>query len=207
MIHKTAIVKTKSIGENVSIGAYSYINSNVILGNGCKVFGFASIGSPPQWRGHNESEGFIIIGENVEIREFVTINAPNKSKTVIRNNCFLLAKTHIGHDAFVDEAVTLGVGTVVTGFSGVGYGSYFGQNSVIHQFYQFPAYSMLGANSFFKSDITVPGLIWVGCPAEPVKVNKIGLERNVEDLMKRERLIENASEFLSNYSSRRGKEK
>jgi acyl-[acyl carrier protein]--UDP-N-acetylglucosamine O-acyltransferase len=69
-------------------------------------------------------------------------------------------------------------------------------NSVVHQKYVFPAYSFLGANSLFKSTVSVPGLIWAGCPAKPVKVNIIGLERNIEDKILREEIIENATNYL-----------
>ena len=67
MIHKTAIVDTKSkISSNVKIGAYAVIDRNVSIGNGCiikdhavirentsvgnknTIFQFATIGEQPQ---------------------------------------------------------------------------------------------------------------------------------------------------------------
>jgi UDP-N-acetylglucosamine acyltransferase len=183
----------------------AFIAEGVQIGRNCKIYNFASIGNPPQWKSYHEVLGLpIIIRDNVEIREFVTINAPTTKITYIGNNCLLMANSHVGHDVTVEDEVTLGVGVALAGFSIIGAFSNLGLNSTVHQHCKVPKYSCIGANSFFKSGIQMEGLIWVGCPAEPVKVNKIGLERNVEDLMKRERLIENASEFLSNYSNRRG---
>jgi UDP-N-acetylglucosamine acyltransferase len=186
----------------------AFISDRVNIGKDCKIYNFASIGNPPQWKGCYEDIGNpIIIGDNVEIREFVTINTPTIGTTFIGSNCLLMANSHIGHDTVIENGVSIGVGAALSGFTFIGAFSYLGLNSTTHQKYVFPSYSCLGANSFFKSDIAVPGLIWVGCPAEPVKVNIIGIERNVEDIEERKRLIENASEFLGNYSSRRSQKK
>jgi UDP-N-acetylglucosamine acyltransferase len=198
MIHPTAIVETKLIGDCASVGAYSYISPRVKIGNNCKIFNSVSIGSPPQWVGNKTDGGCnIVIGDNTEIREFVTINIPTSTvDTFIGCNCLLMANSHIGHDVQVHDSVVIGVGVAIAGFVVIGYGSYLGLNSSIHQHSVVPPYSMLGSNSFFKYGSHIPGLIWVGCPAKPVKVNYIGIERNVSDKDLGKEVIENAEEFL-----------
>lgn len=190
------------------IAETAFISDRVIIGKNCRIYNYASIGNPPQWKGSYKDLGKpVIIMDNVEIREFVTINTPTTGVTIIGSNCLLMANAHVGHDSVIENDVVLGVGVAISGLSFVGAFSFLGLNSTVHQYCEVPKYSCLGANSFFKSGISVPGLIWVGCPAEPIKVNLIGIERNVKDVNERERLIENASEFLDNYCNRRSKKK
>ena len=92
-IHPTAIVEDGAkIGENVKIGAYSYIAKNVVIGDnteiathtliegyttigkGNKIFSHAVIGSIPQDLKYNGERVELVIGDNNNIREFTLIN-------------------------------------------------------------------------------------------------------------------------------------
>ncbi|MCX8011963.1 MAG: acyl-[acyl-carrier-protein]--UDP-N-acetylglucosamine O-acyltransferase, partial [Desulfobacterota bacterium] len=120
IIHKTAIVDPNvEIGEGVEIGAYSIIgprvkigaytkiHSHVIIqgpteiGERCIVFPFASLGEIPQDLKYKGGETKLIIGNNNVIREYVTINRGTEEgggQTVIGNNNFFMAYSHIAHD-------------------------------------------------------------------------------------------------------------
>ena len=55
---------------------------------------------------------------------------------------------------------------------------------------------MIGANGFFKG--TSPkGIIWAGVPARPLKVNTIGLERNIDDIDRRNLIDSSARKFIN----------
>jgi len=90
-IHPTAIIEAGvSIGENVSIGPYSWIRENVTLGDGCEigshvvlcpgsilgkechVLHHAVLGEIPQDLKFGGEETIIEIGDRTVIREFVT---------------------------------------------------------------------------------------------------------------------------------------
>ena len=80
------------IGQNVSIGAYTIIEDNVDIGNNtsignhnticsgtqigseCKIYHNNSIGEVPQDLKYDGEDTLTLVGDNVIIREFVTIN-------------------------------------------------------------------------------------------------------------------------------------
>ena len=120
MIHKTSVIDTKeSIPQNVKIGPFCYvgpdvkigenvelvsnvhIEGNTIIGNGTRIFPFASIGTEPQDLKYNGEKNITIIGNNNIIREYVTINPGTEgggSQTFIGNNCLFMISSHVGHD-------------------------------------------------------------------------------------------------------------
>ena len=109
-IHPEAI-----IGNNVEIAPFVFIDKNVIIGdnnkimanssilygarigNGNTIFPGAVISAVPQDLKYNEEETTVEIGDNVTIRECVTINrgTSDRMKTVIGNNCLIMAYCHI----------------------------------------------------------------------------------------------------------------
>jgi UDP-N-acetylglucosamine acyltransferase len=182
MIHPTAIVETRNIGKNVSIGPYSCIAERVVIGDGCKIYGHASIGNPPQYKGktYQDCGGRIVIEDGVEIREFVTINLPTIRDTVIGKGSLLMANVHIGHDCQIGKDCIFVVGAALGGLVTVGNFCYFGLNSSVHPEAEIADYCLVGAGSFFKGRSKI-GLIWAGVPAKAVKINRIGIERNAVD--------------------------
>ena len=121
-IHKSSVIdKNAEISKNVSIGPFCYIgpdvkigdNVNLIsnvhiegsttIGEGTKIFPFASIGTQPQDLKYKNEKNSLIIGKNNIIREYVTINPGTEgggSKTIIGDNCLFMISSHIAHDCF-----------------------------------------------------------------------------------------------------------
>ena len=92
-VHSTAIVEAGAeLADDVSIGPYSIVCAKVrlragvkvhphvviggdtIIGEGCEIFPFASIGLPPQDKKYHGESSRLEIGRNCTIREHVTIN-------------------------------------------------------------------------------------------------------------------------------------
>ena len=195
-IHPTAIVETKNIGKNVHIGPFSYIGERVIIEDNCKILGHVSIGNPAQYKEtrFEDAGNFITIGAGTEIREFVTINLPTYSKTVIGENCFLMANVHIPHDCQVGHDTVFVVGAAIGGRSIIGNYCYFGLNCSVHNRSEIGDYCVVGAGSFFKGK-SEAGIIWAGVPAKPSKLNMVGIERNASNEMKY-LLVSKAEEYL-----------
>ena len=195
-VHGTSIVETSCIGDNVSIGPFCYVGKNVILEEGVKLIGHCSIGSPPQMKNEEGSAvGKIKIGSHTEIREFVTINMPVKQITSIGKRCYIMAQAHIGHDCQIRNDVILGVGSVLGGWSVVDDFAYIGLNAILHQYSNVGAHCMIGANAFFKGESPV-GITWAGVPAKPIRLNTIGMIRNIRDLQKIEEIGSEAMSFV-----------
>lgn len=171
-IHHTSIVETKEIGDGTYIGPFCYISKRVVIGSNCRLVGHCSIGHPGEFKIPPKDNGNpIIIKDGAEIREFVTINTPMGAVPEIGNNCFLMTKSHVGHDSVLENDVVLSCGSLVGGHSCIGSYCYLGLNASTHQYSELGAYSIVGANSFFKGK-SIMGITWGGVPAKPIKVNK-----------------------------------
>ncbi|MBI5286679.1 MAG: acyl-[acyl-carrier-protein]--UDP-N-acetylglucosamine O-acyltransferase, partial [Deltaproteobacteria bacterium] len=119
-IHPTAIIHLDAeIGADVEIGPYSVIGGGVRIGKGtkigphvviegittigkdCRIYQFASIGTPPQDLKFKGEPSEVTIGDGNTIREFVTINRATSGgggKTVIGDNNLFMAYAHVAHD-------------------------------------------------------------------------------------------------------------
>lgn len=177
-IHPTAVVETEEIGEGTVIGPFTYISKRVVIGKNCRIYG-ASIGLPGEHpAGVTDPGGKVIIGDNVEIREFVTVNTPLfGDTTTVGSDSYLMAKSHVGHDAQLSNRVVLHTGAIIGGHSKIGAFCYIGLNSATHPFAELGNYCIIGANGFYKGK-SPDAVVWAGVPAKPLKVNSVGLDRH-----------------------------
>lgn len=197
-IHPTAIVETKEIGKGTYIGPYCVISERVIIGKNCKLIGSSSIGTLAEFKTPPKDNGNpVIIGDETEIREYVTINTPVGNVTEIGESCFLMTKSHVGHDGILENDVVLSCGSRVGGHSHIGKYCYIGLNASTHQHSELGAYSIVGANSFFKGK-SPTGITWGGVPARPIKINLVNIEDNAP-LKGRQDIINEATLFIKEF--------
>jgi len=103
-----------TIDQNVEIGERYPYRSNVTImegariGKNCVIFPGAVIGAIPQDLKFRGEETLAIVGDNTTIRECVTINRGTaaKGKTVVGNNCLIMAYCHVAHDCVVGDNVS-----------------------------------------------------------------------------------------------------
>jgi len=164
-IHPTAI-----IGDNVKIGSGSVIHPYAIIGTDAE----------NKYSEVNEKTGGVVIGNNTIIREGVTINAPIDDMTVVGNNCYLMAKSHIGHDGKLGDNVTMSTNAIVGGHSIIRDYSVLGLNSVIHQKRYVGEFSMVGMLTPISNHVP-PFLISYGNPGTWHRVNEFGMKRHGYD--------------------------
>ena len=170
-IHPTAIIYPNvCIGNNVYIGAYSVI------------------GSPPEhpgevdprdWKPHYDGS-VVFIGDGVVIREFVTINAGYLSATIIGADCYIMAHSHVGHDAYIENDCVLHSASVIGGHSTILSNCRIGLNATLHQHTQLAEGTMVGAQAFVKGTWRESYRILAGVPAKDIGENirlkqKLGL--------------------------------
>jgi UDP-N-acetylglucosamine acyltransferase len=103
------IDKNVIIGEGTRIGSNATILSGTRIGKNCNIFPGAVIGAVPQDLKFAGEETTVEIGDNTTIREFATINRGTKAKgrTVIGNNCLIMAYVHVAHDCAIGNNVIL----------------------------------------------------------------------------------------------------
>ena len=101
----TTIHHTVEIGEGTWIGSNVTIMEGARIGKNCNIFPGAIISAPPQDLKYEGEDTIVQIGDNTTIRECATINkgTVDRMKTVIGNNCLIMAYCHIAHDCFIGD--------------------------------------------------------------------------------------------------------
>ncbi len=176
----TTIAKNVEVGEGGWIGPNVTIMENVKIGKNVKIYPGAVVGAEPQDLKFQGEETHVIIGDNVTIRECVTINrgtaASGKYKTVIGNNCLLMSYVHIAHDSVIGNNVVLASYTGVAGESVVQDWAILGGQTGLHQFTRIGVHAMLSGGSLVGKDVP-PYVIAGHLPLSYGGVNRIGLRR------------------------------
>ena len=173
-----------TIENNVEIGEGTRICSNVTImegariGKNCIIFPGAVISAIPQDLKFQGEETFAIIGDNTTIRECVTVNRGTsaKGKTVVGNNCLIMAYSHVAHDTIVGNNVIISNATQLAGEVVVDDFAIIGGGSLVHQFCHIGSHVMIQGGSRINKDI--PPYVKAG--REPVSysgINSIGLRR------------------------------
>ena len=205
MIHKTSLIdKNAKISKNVKIGPFCYVgpgvelNENVELisnvhiegdtkvGNGTKIFPFASIGTQPQDLKFKGEKNSLTIGENNLIREYVTINPGTEgggSKTIIGNNCLFMISSHIAHDCKIGNNVIIANNVPLGGHVTIEDSVVIGGNSAVQQFTRIGRLAMIGGMTGVLKDV-IPFGLSVGNRNYLQGLNLIGLRRHKYDNQK-----------------------
>ena len=174
------------VGEKVRIGrgtclmAQVVVAQNTIIGEDCRIFPFASLGTPPQDIKYRGEDTWLIIGNNNLIREFVTINRGTLhggGRTTIGDDNFLMAYVHIAHDCHIGNHVIMANAATLAGHIDIEDHAIIGGLSAIHQFVRIGAYSLVGGASGISQDV-VPYVSAVGNRARLYGLNLVGLRRH-----------------------------
>ena len=173
------------IHENVTIGENCWIGSNVTIfpgariGSNCNIFPGAVISAIPQDLKFKGEDSTVNIGNNVTIRECVTINRGTNysNTTIVADNCFLMAYSHIAHDCIIHKNVIIANGVAIAGHVEIDEYAIIGGLAAVQQFTKIGRNSMISGGSLVRKD--VPPYIKVAKePLRFIGINKIGLSRN-----------------------------
>ena len=200
-IHPTAIIEDGAIiGDNVTIGAYSYISKDVKIGDntkiathtiiegyttiGCdnEIFSHAVIGSIPQDLKYAGEKVELIIGDGNKIREFTLLNPGTKgggSITKIGNNNLFMGYVHIAHDVIVGDRCILANAAALAGHVEIGNGVVIGAYTPVHQFVKIGDLAMIAGASAVNQDVP-PYCLVEGNRAKIRGLNLTGLRRAIE---------------------------
>ena len=200
-IHETAIVSPgANIGEGVVIGPYSIVGDKVTLGKNvvvsshatidgdttlgddCRVFPYASIGSKSQDLKDISEGGTLIIGKGNTFREFVTINSGTQEGgglTQIGDNNFFMAYTHVAHDCRLGNLVVMANVATLAGHVTVEDHVILGGLVAVHQFSKIGKHAFIGGGTMVQMDIApfMSATHDIGRGAKLMGPNVIGLER------------------------------
>lgn len=199
MIHSTAVIDPGAkIGDGTSIGAYSVIGENVVLGRGCKIqehvvikglttigdeaqiFPGAIVGSDPQHLQYKGEPTTLVIGNKVTLRECVTVHrgtTVGTGVTTIGDNAYLMAYTHVAHDCVVGKNVIIANDVQLAGHVEIGDFTIIGGQSAVAQFCRIGRNCYVGGGSILRKDLP-PFLVGKGNDFQVQGINLVGLSRH-----------------------------
>jgi UDP-N-acetylglucosamine acyltransferase len=196
-IHPTAIVDPKAeIGAEVAIGPYTVVQDDVVISDGCqigshvlvhagtrmgqncRVFKGAVLGTDPQDLKYAGEKTTLEIGDNTTVREFCTLNrgSTHRLKTVVGSQTLLMAYVHIAHDCIIGNSVILANAINMAGHVTIEDFASVGGMTPIHQFVRIGKYSFIGGGLRVPKDVP-PYILAAGEPLTYEGINKVGLSR------------------------------
>ncbi len=198
MIHPTALVDPKAeIGQDVEIGPYSVIEKGVSLGEGtkigphvviregtrigkrCQIFQFSSIGEAPQAVAYRGEPTLLQVGDDNIIREYVTLHrgsVKGGGRTVLGNENFIMAYSHIAHDCQIGNHVVMANVATLAGHILIEDHAIIGGLVAVHQFCRVGAYAIVSGFTGVAQDVP-PYTMAAGDRAKLFGLNTVGLKR------------------------------
>jgi UDP-N-acetylglucosamine acyltransferase len=196
-IHPTAIVSPQAeLDPTVEVGPHAIIEAHVRIGAGTKVWanayltGHTEIGRDNQIHmgavlGHEPQDlkfdrtgrSYLRVGDRNVFREYVTVHRGTEpeSATIIGNDCFLMACSHLGHNCVLGSHVILANAALLGGHVHVGDRAFISGGAVVHQFVHIGRLAMLSGNGRFSMDI--PPFMIAAERNEVHTINLVGLKR------------------------------
>ena len=215
-IHATAIVAPGArladdvvigpycvLGGRVELGAGVRLMSHVVvegrttIGEGTRIFPFASIGLEPQDLKYRGEDSALIIGRHNTIREYVTMSPGTEGGgmvTRVGDHGLFMVGVHVAHDCQVGDHVIMANNATLAGHVVVEDFALLGGLSAVHQFVRIGRHAMIGGMSGVERDVIPYGQV-MGDRARLCGLNIIGMQRrgfSREDIQG----LRNAYQFL-----------
>ncbi len=185
VIAKNVVIEPfTTIDKNVEIGEGTWIGSNVTImegariGKNCSIFPGSVISAVPQDLKFNGEYSTAEIGDNTTIRECVTINrgTSSRGKTIIGENCLIMAYSHIAHDCIVGNHCIFSNNSTLAGHITVGDHVILAGMTAVHQFCSVGSHSFIAGGSLVRKDVP-PFVKAAREPISYVGINSVGLRR------------------------------
>jgi UDP-N-acetylglucosamine acyltransferase len=174
MIHPTAVIHSAAqVATTVSVGPYAVIDAGVTLGPDCMVGPHAYltghttigarnrfhagcvIGDAPQDLKYQQEPTRLRIGDDNVFREHVTIHRSNKmaEDTVIGCHNFLMANSHVGHNATLASHIILANGALIAGHVTIQDRVFVSGNCLVHQFVRIGTLALMQGGAAISKDL------------------------------------------------------
>ena len=198
-IHPTAIVAAGAVvPESCTIGPFCTVGADVVMGEDCEllshvvldghttlgnqnsIFSFACVGIAPQDLKYRNEPTQLILGDNNDIREYVTISRGTVGGggiTRVGSGCLIMAYTHIGHDSSIGDGCILANAATLAGHVTVEDYAVVGALCPVHQFCRIGQYAYIGGGTTITQDVMPYSLTSISRDNHAYGLNKVGLER------------------------------
>ena len=198
-IHPSAIVEDGArLADDVRIGPYCIVGAEVALaagvvleahavvagrtrvGAGTHIYPFASIGHKPQDLKYRGESSELAIGENNQIREYVTMNPGTSGGgmvTTVGHGSLFMVGAHVAHDCRIGDGVVMANNATLAGHVTVEDRAIIGGLAAVHQFVRIGRHAIVGGVSAVVQDVIPYGSV-TGDRAHLVGLNLVGLKRH-----------------------------
>jgi len=173
------------VGPHVELGAGVELLSHVVvdghtrLGDGVRVFPFATIGMAPQDLKYKDEPTRCEIGARTLVREHATIHRGSVGGagiTRVGADCMIMAVAHVAHDCTLHDRVIVANNVMLGGHVEIGDTVFVGGGTAIHQFVRIGRQAVIGGMSGVEADVIPYGSV-MGNRARMIGLNLIGLKR------------------------------
>lgn len=172
------VYKDVEVGDGTWIGPNAVLMEGARIGKNCKIFPGAVIAGIPQDLKFAGEITTVEIGDNTTIRECVTINRGTKAKgkTVVGNNCLIMAYAHVAHDCEIGNNVIIVNSVLLAGEVEVGDWAIVSGGSAVRQFARIGEHAFISGCSQVRKDVP-PFVRAAREPLSYVGINSVGLRR------------------------------
>jgi UDP-N-acetylglucosamine acyltransferase len=198
-VHPRAILDPSAkIPSSCKIGPYCVIGPNVEMGEDCelishvciegpskigarnKFFPFSSIGLAPQDLSYKGEPTRLDMGDDNDIREFVTINrgtVKGGGLTRLGSQILVMAYTHIAHDCSIGDHVIMANAATLGGHVTVEEWATVGALCPVHHFVRIGAHAFIGGGTTVTRDVLPFSKTAAERGTHAYGLNAVGLER------------------------------
>lgn len=165
------------IGAGTKVYPNAYISGWTTIGANCQIHPGAIVGHLPQDFHFSGERTFCEVGDGTIIREFASVHRGTQpeSKTIVGNNCFLMAYSHVGHNCDIRDGAKIYNCAALSGHVEVGANAIVSGYSLLHQFIRVGELAMIGGGSRIGMDV-LPFMMVMG-ESECIGINAIGMRR------------------------------
>jgi len=174
------------VGPEVEMGERCELVSHVVLGgpmrmgNDNRIFPFASVGLGPQDLSFKGEPTRLEIGDDNQIREFVTIHrgtVKGGGLTRVGSHTLLMAYAHVAHDCLIGDWVIMANAATLAGHVTIENYAVVGALCAVHQFVKIGEYSYIGGGTIITQDVLPFSKTSAVRDVHAYGANSIGLQR------------------------------
>jgi UDP-N-acetylglucosamine acyltransferase len=167
------------IGANCKLVAHVHVTGQTTIGDGCTIYPFVSLGTPPQSLAYRGEPTSLQIGQDCTIREQSTMNtgtAGGGGITRVGDRGYFMNCSHVGHDCVVGNDVIFASSATLGGHCQIGDFVFIGGLSAVHQFGRVGSQAMIAGLTGVRNDVIPFGLVG-GQTAVLEGLNVVGMKR------------------------------
>lgn len=165
------------IGSNTAVKAHAFLSGWTQIGEACEIHPFAVVGHLPQDFHFGGERSYCTIGDRVIIREGSTVHRGTQpeSSTIIGDECFLMAYSHVGHNCILGKGAKVYNLALLAGHVELGDNAIVSGSAMVHQFVRVGKLAFIAAGARIVMD--VPPFFMAFGESTVVQHNIVGMRR------------------------------